>query len=101
MHSIEGALRALERELKELVETAHAIYGMEDFTPVQLPLTSLDDDKGVTRNALVAQKGSTIIVGHSYGGVVISGAANDAPSVTALVYICGLWAGRRRKHRKS
>jgi pimeloyl-ACP methyl ester carboxylesterase len=56
-------------------------------TAVQLPLTSLDDDIAVTRNALEAQKGPVVLVGHSYGGVVISGAANQAPNVTALVYI--------------
>jgi pimeloyl-ACP methyl ester carboxylesterase len=58
-----------------------------DVTAVQLPLTSLADDIVVTRNALAAQKGKTILVGHSYGGAVITGAANDAPNVTALVYI--------------
>jgi pimeloyl-ACP methyl ester carboxylesterase len=58
-----------------------------NVTAVQLPLTSLDDDIAVTRNALAAQKGPTVLVGHSYGGAVISGAANEAPNVTALVYI--------------
>jgi pimeloyl-ACP methyl ester carboxylesterase len=58
-----------------------------NVTAVQLPLTSLDDDIAITRNALAAQKGPTIVVGHSYGGMVISGAASDAPNVTALVYI--------------
>jgi pimeloyl-ACP methyl ester carboxylesterase len=58
-----------------------------EVTAVQLPLTSLEDDITVTRNALAAQKGPTILVGHSYGGAVITGAANDAPNVTALVYI--------------
>ena len=53
----------------------------------QLPLTSLDDDIAVTRNALASQKGPTVVVGHSYGGLVITGAANDAPNVSALVYI--------------
>src|SRR3984893_14190439 len=53
----------------------------------QIPLTSLADDIAVTRNLLAAQKGPTILVGHSYAGVVISGAANDSPSVEALVYI--------------
>jgi pimeloyl-ACP methyl ester carboxylesterase len=54
---------------------------------VQLPLTSLDDDITVTRNLLAAQKGPTVLVGHSYGGAVITNAANNAPNVTALVYI--------------
>lgn len=56
-------------------------------TAAQLPLTSLDDDIAVTRNLLAAQKGPTVLVGHSYGGAVITGAANDAPDITALVYI--------------
>jgi pimeloyl-ACP methyl ester carboxylesterase len=60
-----------------------------NVTGVQLPLTSLDDDIAVTRNALAAQEGATVLVGHSYGGAVITGAANDAPNVTALVYIAG------------
>jgi pimeloyl-ACP methyl ester carboxylesterase len=58
-----------------------------NVTAVQLPLTSLSDDIVFTRNMLGAQKGSTVLVGHSYGGAVITGAANDAPNVTALVYI--------------
>jgi len=58
-----------------------------NVTAVQLPLTSLDDDIAVTRNALAAQKGPTVLVGHSYGGAVITGAANQAPNVTALVYV--------------
>jgi len=58
-----------------------------NVTAVQLPLTSLEDDIAVTRNALAAQMGPTVLVGHSYGGAVITGAANDAPNVTALVYI--------------
>ncbi len=58
-----------------------------NVTAVQLPLTLLDDDIAVTRNMLAAQKGPTVLVGHSYGGAVITGAANDAPNVSALVYI--------------
>jgi pimeloyl-ACP methyl ester carboxylesterase len=58
-----------------------------NLTAAQIPLTSLADDIAVTRNLLAAQEGLTILVGHSYAGVVISGAADDAPSVEALVYI--------------
>src|SRR5271157_3297037 len=58
-----------------------------NVSAAQLPLTSLDDDITVTRNLLSMQKGPTVLVGHSYGGAVITGAANDAPNVTALVYI--------------
>lgn len=60
-----------------------------NVTAVQLPLTSLDDDIAVTRIALASQNGPTVLVAHSYGGAVITGAANDAPNVTALVYIAG------------
>src|SRR5712691_3523959 len=44
-----------------------------NVTAAQIPLTSLADDIAVTRNLLAAQKGPTILVGHSYAGVVISG----------------------------
>jgi pimeloyl-ACP methyl ester carboxylesterase len=47
----------------------------------------LADDIVVTRNLLAAQKGPTVLAGHSYAGVVISGAANNAPNVKALVYV--------------
>jgi pimeloyl-ACP methyl ester carboxylesterase len=58
-----------------------------DVVAVQIPLTSIEDDVAITRNVLAAQKGPTVLVGHSYGGIVISGAANNAPNVKALVYI--------------
>ena len=60
-----------------------------NVSAAQLPLTSLENDIAVTRNMLAAQKGPTVLVGHSYGGAVITGVANDAPNVTALVYIAG------------
>jgi pimeloyl-ACP methyl ester carboxylesterase len=53
---------------------------------VQNPTTSLADDVAVTKRALAAQDGPAILVGHSYGGVVITEAGNH-PSVAALVYI--------------
>jgi pimeloyl-ACP methyl ester carboxylesterase len=53
----------------------------------QLPLTSIEDDVTATRKLLATQKGPVVLVGHSYGGVVISNAANDAPNVKGLVYI--------------
>jgi pimeloyl-ACP methyl ester carboxylesterase len=58
-----------------------------NVTAVQLPLTSLDDDIVTTKNFLAAQKGPTVLVGHSYGGAVITGAASDASDVKALVFI--------------
>jgi pimeloyl-ACP methyl ester carboxylesterase len=56
-------------------------------TAAQIPLTSLSDDIAVTRRLLSAQKGPTVLVGHSYGGAVITGAATTTPQVEALVYI--------------
>jgi pimeloyl-ACP methyl ester carboxylesterase len=53
---------------------------------VQNPTTSLADDVAATQRAVAAQKGPVILVGHSYGGVVITEAGND-PRVAGLVYI--------------
>jgi pimeloyl-ACP methyl ester carboxylesterase len=53
----------------------------------QIPLTSLKEDIAVTKRLLALQKGPTVLVGHSYGGAVISGAAVDSPNVKALAYI--------------
>lgn len=53
---------------------------------VQNPLTSLDDDVTATRRALDAQKGPVVLVGHSWGGMVIT-QAGQHENVKALVYI--------------
>src|SRR5438445_3750278 len=53
---------------------------------VQNPTISLEDDVAVTKRILAAQDGPTILVGHSYGGAVITEAGND-PMVAGLVYI--------------
>jgi len=53
---------------------------------VQNPTTSLADDLAVTRRAIDAAEGDVVLVGHSYGGVVIT-AAGAAPKVSALVYV--------------
>jgi len=55
-------------------------------TVVQNPTFSLADDVAVTRRAIAAQDGPVILVGHSYGGVVITEAGND-PKVAGLVYV--------------
>src|SRR5262249_20840944 len=55
-------------------------------TVVQNPTISLADDVAVTKRALAAQGGPAILVGHSYGGAVITEAGNE-PNVTALVYV--------------
>lgn len=53
---------------------------------VQNPTTSLADDVAVTKRTLAAQNGPVILVGHSYGGAVITEAGND-PKVAGLVYV--------------
>jgi len=55
-------------------------------TAVQLPLTSLADDAAIVKRALALETGPVVLVGHSYGGAVITEAGND-PKVTALVYV--------------
>ena len=55
-------------------------------TIVQNPTLSLAGDVAVTKRALAALDGPAILVGHSYGGVVITEAGND-PNVAGLVYV--------------
>jgi pimeloyl-ACP methyl ester carboxylesterase len=53
---------------------------------VQNPTTSLADDVAFTKRVIAAQPGKTLLVGHSYGGVVITEAGTD-PKVAGLVYV--------------
>lgn len=55
-------------------------------TSVQNPLTSFADDVAATKRALALQDGPTVLVGHSYAGMVISQTGVD-PKVSALVYV--------------
>lgn len=55
-------------------------------TIVQNPTNSLEDDVAVTKRAIAAADGKVILVGHSYGGVVVSEAGTD-PKVAGVVYI--------------
>ena len=54
---------------------------------VQNPLASLAGDVETTKRVIDAQKGPVVLVGHSYGGAVITGAAAGSPNVKALVYL--------------
>lgn len=61
-------------------------------TVVQNPLTSLEDDVAATKVVLDKQDGPVILVGHSWGGAVITEAGNH-PKVVALVYIAAFQPG--------
>ena len=56
---------------------------------VQNPLTSLADDVAATKRAIASQDGPVLLVGHSYGGAVITEAGSD-PKVIGLVYVAAL-----------
>lgn len=56
---------------------------------VQQPLTGLDDDVAATKRVIDQQDGPVILVGHSYGGTIITVAGAD-PKVRALVYVAAL-----------
>jgi pimeloyl-ACP methyl ester carboxylesterase len=53
----------------------------------QFPLTSLPDDVARLRQVLEFQDGATIVVGHSYGGQIMTALGGEAPNVVGLVYI--------------
>lgn len=57
-----------------------------NVTLVENPLTSLAADVDATKQALAKQNGKTVLVGHSWAGVVITEAGDD-PKVSALVYV--------------
>ncbi|MFP4849682.1 alpha/beta fold hydrolase [Paraburkholderia sp. BR14264] len=57
---------------------------------VQNPLTSLADDVAATRRVLDRENGPVLLVGHSWGGVVITEVAGNAPNVAGLVYVAAL-----------
>ncbi len=69
---------------KVIVELARK--GYTSIHAVEIPLTSLADDAERTRKMVAQQKGPVLLVGHSYGGAVIT-EAGDQPNVVGLVYI--------------
>lgn len=72
----------------------HVIQNLQrnNFTVVasQLPLTSFADDVKAVKRDLGALQGSTVVVGHSYGGAVVTQAAAGATNVASLVYIAAI-----------
>jgi pimeloyl-ACP methyl ester carboxylesterase len=75
---------------KVIVELARKGYG--SIRAVELPLTSLADDAERTRKMVAQVKGPVLLVGHSYGGAVIT-EAGDQPNVVGLVYIAAFAPG--------
>ncbi|MHC2527554.1 pimeloyl-ACP methyl ester carboxylesterase [Rhizobium leguminosarum] len=69
---------------KVILELAHR--GYQSVHAVELPLTSLAEDAERTCKMVAQQKGPVLLVGHSYGGAVIT-EAGDQPNVAGLVYI--------------
>ena len=69
-------------------EAVYNILKKDGYTVsiVQNPTISLADDVAVTRRTIAVQNGPVVLVGHSYGGVVITEAGNDS-KVVGLVYI--------------
>jgi pimeloyl-ACP methyl ester carboxylesterase len=63
-----------------------AKLGYDSIFAVENPLTSLADDAARTKQMIAQQKGPVLLVGHSYGGAVITEAGNQ-PNVVGLVYI--------------
>ena len=56
-------------------------------TAPQFPESSLGEDVARLREVLARQDGPTIVVGHSYGGQIMTALGNDGPNVDGLVYI--------------
>ena len=57
---------------------------------VQIPLTSLTDDAATLRRVVKKFRGPVILVGHSYGGAVVTAAGTEDPNVKTLVYIAAM-----------
>ncbi len=78
-------------------EEVYKILKRDGYTVsiVQNPTISLADDVAVTKRVLAAQSGRAVLVGHSYGGAVITEAGNDPKVCRACLY-CGIRAGQRR-----
>ena len=61
-------------------------HGFRVIAP-QFPMTALGDDVARLRQVLEFQDGPTIVVGHSYGGQIMTSLGTNAPNTVGLVYI--------------
>ncbi|MEN6517654.1 MAG: alpha/beta hydrolase [Methanospirillum sp.] len=82
------ARRVGGRLVLERRDTASSKSGYNVTAP-QFPHTSLADNLARLREVLAVQPDPTIVVGHSYGGQVLTALGKDAPNVVGLVYIAG------------
>ena len=73
----------------ELVESRMGEDGF-NVSSVDLPFTGLDDDAAFLSNILDSVDGEIVLLGHSYGGMVISKAAEGKKEVSHLVYLCAI-----------
>jgi len=62
------------------------VHGYRVTAP-QFPMTALEADVARLRHVLDIQAGPTVVVGHSYGGQIMTALGKDAPNVVGLVYI--------------
>ncbi len=81
VHGFWGGAAHWSKVILELARLGHGA-----IMAVELPLTSLADDAERTRKMIAQQSGPVLLVGHSYGGAVITEAGNQ-PNVAGLVYI--------------
>ncbi|KJC54486.1 hydrolase [Bradyrhizobium sp. LTSPM299] len=80
VHGFWGGAAHWAKVIPILVRKGYDVHAVEN------PLTSLSDDAERTRKMIAAQKGPVLLVGHSYGGAVITEAGNHE-NVVGLVYI--------------
>ncbi|MBD0710488.1 MULTISPECIES: alpha/beta hydrolase [unclassified Streptomyces] len=83
VHGFWGGAAHWSRVVVELHRRGHELLHLH---AVENPLTSLADDAERTRKMVCQVEGPVVLVGHSYGGAVIT-ETGDLPNVTALVYV--------------
>lgn len=75
---------AWRKVIPALEQAGHTVHG------VQITLATFDRDVNETKRVLARAQGDVTLVGHSYGGAVITAAAADAARVKQLVYVAAL-----------
>lgn len=81
VHGFWGGAAHWAKVIPELAKAGHT-----DLHAVEMPLTSLADDSGRLKKMIAQRQGPVLLVGHSYGGAVITEAGNEA-NVAGLVFI--------------